>query len=268
MGKIIAVATPKGGVGKTTTAFNLSYAFALNSKRTLLIDADPLGSCSSLFNNNINFNGGIFDIFNYSKLLNQVIHQTKQKNLYFIPSKNISFHDESRLTKLTNNHLLFKNLLKPEACSFDYVIIDCPPYLVGMTTNSLIAADSVIIPIEPSPFSLKSICKMLDHIDYIKKNYNQNLTIEGILVTFNEKNSTASFKVKKNLILKYPNIIMRTIIPKNMDITNAFFKNESVISYNITAKSSIAYMKLAQELMERNQTGLKSINKHLSEINY
>ena len=267
MGKIIAVATPKGGVGKTTTAFNLSYAFALNGKKTLLIDADPSGSCSSVFNN-MNFKGGIFDIFSYSKLLSQVIHQTKHKNLHFVPFKNISFHDESRLTKLTSNNLLFKNQLKPETSSFDYIIIDCPPYLVGMTTNSLIAADSVIIPIQPSPFSLKSIGKMVDHIEYIKKNYNHNLSIEGILLTFNEKNSTASFKAKKNLILKYPNLIMRTIIPKNMDITNAFFKNESVISYNITAKSSIAYMKLAQELIEKNHTGLKSINKHLSEINY
>ncbi len=267
MGKIIAVATPKGGVGKTTTAFNLAYAFALNGKRTLLIDADPSGSCSSIFND-LDFSGGIFDVFGYSKLLKQVIHQTKQKNLFFIPFKNISFHDESRLSKLTSNHLLFKNQLKPEASFFDYVIIDCPPYLVGMTTNSLIAADSVIIPIQPSPFSLKSISKMIDHIDFIKRNYNHTLSIEGILLTFNERNSTASFKAKKNLILEYPNNIMRTIIPKNTDITNAFFMNQSVISYNITAKSSIAYLKLAQELLEKNQTSLKSINKHLSEINY
>lgn len=266
MGKIIAVAAPKGGVGKTTTAFNLSFAFALNGKRTLLIDADPSGSCSSIFTH-INFNGGIFDIFNYSKLLNQVIHQTKQKNLFFVPFKNISFHDESRLTKLTSNHLLFKNQLKLESYSFDYVIIDCPPYLVGMATNSLIAADSVIIPTQPSPFSLKSISKIIDHIDYIKKSHNQTLTIEGILLTFNEKNSTASLKAKKHLTIEYPNLILRTIIPKNMDITNAFFKNESVISYNITAKSSIAYLKLAQELLEKNQTGFKSINKHLIEIN-
>ena len=86
MGKIIAVATPKGGVGKTTTAYNLSYAFALNGKKTLLIDADPSGSCSSVFYD-LNFNGGIFDIFNYTKLLKHIIHQTNQKNLFFIPLK-------------------------------------------------------------------------------------------------------------------------------------------------------------------------------------
>jgi chromosome partitioning protein len=267
MGKIIAVATPKGGVGKTTTAFNLAYAFALNGKKTLLIDMDPSGSCSSIFVD-MSFNGGIFDIFTYSKLLKHVIHPTRQKNLSFIQFNNISYHDESRLTKLTNNQSLFRNQLKPEAYYFDYVIIDCPPYLVGMTTNSLIASDSVIIPIQPSPFSLKSIGKMIDHINFIKKNYNQQLSIEGILLTFNEKNSTASFKAKKNLILKYPNHIMRTIIPKNTDITNAFFSNQSVISYNVTAKSSIAYMRLAQELLEKNQVSLKSINQHLSEINH
>jgi chromosome partitioning protein len=266
MGKIIAVATPKGGVGKTTTAFNLSYAFALNGKKTLLIDADPSGSCSSIFND-LNFKGGIFDIFNYTKLLKQIIHQTNQKNLSFIPFVNLSFHDETRLTKLTSSLLLFRNQLRPEANSYDYIIIDCPPYLVGMTTNSLIAADSVIIPIQPSPFSLKSIGKMVDHIELIKRNYNRHLSIEGILLTFNEKNSTASFKAKKNLILMYPNHILRTIIPKNTDITNAFFTNQSVISYNVTAKSSLAYMRLAQELLEKNQTGLRTINQQLNEIN-
>ncbi len=266
MGKIIAVATPKGGVGKTTTAYNLSYAFALNGKKTLLIDADPSGSCSSVFYD-LNFNGGIFDIFNYTKLLKHIIHETNQKNLFFIPFKNISFHDETRLSKLTSNALLFRNQLKPEANFYDYIIIDCPPYLVGMTSNSLIAADSVIIPIQPSPFSLKSIAKMVDHIDFLKRNYNQHLSIEGILLTFNEKNSTASFKAKKNLILNYPNHILRTIIPKNTDITNAFFSNQSVISYNVTAKSSIAYMRLAQEILEKNQTSFKSINHQLNKIN-
>ena len=153
MGKIIAVATPKGGVGKTTTAFNLSYAFALNGKKTLLIDADPSGSCSSIFND-LNFTGGIFDIFSYSKLLSQIVHRTKHKNLHLVPFKKISFHDESRLSKLTSNLLLFRNQLRPEAASYDYIIIDCPPYLVGMTTNSLIAADSVIIPIQPFFFKI------------------------------------------------------------------------------------------------------------------
>jgi chromosome partitioning protein len=256
MGKIIAVALPKGGVGKTTTAVNLAFAVSTKKKRTLLIDLDPAGSCSS----SLGFvkekiNGDIFDVFNYSKSVPQVIHKTKQENLSFIPLKNLNYKDEVRLSKLAGNQPLLRNLLRPEASSFDFIFIDCPPYLVGLTTDALIASDSVIIPVMTGKFSMDAVNKILGHMDYIRINFNQHLSIEGILLANYEYNTKVSFSIKKELYAKYPNFILKTVIPKNVAVMEASFHNKPLIEYNPSAKSSLAYLQLAEEIIEKNSAG-------------
>ncbi len=251
MGKIIAVALPKGGVGKTTTAVNLAYALALNNKKTLLIDVDPAGSCSaSLGFTRETIMGDIFNVFNFSKSIGQVIHKTTQENLDFIPLKNLSFYDEVRLGRLANNQNLLRNILRPEVFNYDYVIIDCPPYLVGTTTNALIASDSVLIPVKSGQFSLTAVTKLMEHIKELRRTSNQYLRIEGILLTIHEYNTNVSFKAKKELFMQYPNYMFRTSIPKNTAVMEASFYNQPVIQYNPDAKASIAYMQLANEIIE------------------
>ncbi len=252
MGKIISVVIPKGGVGKTITAINLAYALAKNKKRTLLIDVDSSGQCASALGfSEQNIKGDLLDVLSFNKSFKSVIHKTENPNLDFIPMRKLSYNDEKRLANLSSRESLLSDLMGSEVYGYNYVIFDCPPTLIGTTTNVLIASDSVIIPVKPAKFSLNEVERIMEHITYIREHYNEKLEIEGILITMYEYNTKVAFRIKKELMLRYPNFMFKTSIPKNIQVSESTFLGKPVIAVNPTAKASIAYMNLAQEIMDK-----------------
>jgi len=253
MGKILAISSPKGGVGKTTTAVNLSVSLAQNGKRVLLLDLDSAGQCAPTLGYKPRaITGDILDVLSFKKSFKSVIHKTDEKNLNFIPMRRLDYEHELKLSKFTSNEFIIKNILSDEIFSYNYVIVDCPPSLIGTTTNILMAADSAIIPVKASRYSLNEVVRILKHMKRVKENYNSKLKVEGILLTMYEANTRAAFYTKKILMKEFPNFLFNIMIPKNVEVSESTFHNKPIVSYNPSAKSSIAYKSLAEEIIRRN----------------
>jgi chromosome partitioning protein len=253
--KIITIAIPKGGVGKTTTAVNLAASFAVLEKHVLLIDTDPFGACSmSLGFTPEKTKGGLYEVFNFIHSMAQVIHRTELAFLDFIPTNVTSQQAEERFMRLSENRTLLKNILRTIAPHYDYVIIDTPPFLRGLTTNALTCSDSVLIPIKSGHFSLEGIEKLFKYFDWIQEVANKSLQIEGILQTMYEPHTKVTEITDRELQLRFRKYLLKTIIPKNTHLTEASFYGKPAILFNAASKGTLAYLELAHELVERHQT--------------
>lgn len=254
MGKIIAVAIPKGGVGKTTTAVNLAASLAVFEKRTLLIDTDPFGACSlSLGFTKEKITGGLFEVFNFTHSMSQVIHRTEIAFLDFIPSNVNTAQMEERYMKLAENRTILKNSLRSVVPHYDYIILDCPPFLRGLTTNALTCANSTLVPLKSGHFSLDAIDKLVKYIDWIREVANRDLALEGIALTMHEPNTKVSDITERELHLRFRKHMLRTVIPKNTQLVEAGFYGKPAILFNANSKGTLAYLALAREIIENNE---------------
>jgi chromosome partitioning protein len=254
LSKIITLAIPKGGVGKTTTAVNLAACLAVFEKRTLLIDLDPAGACSVSLNfTRENTRGGALELLSFLKSLNQVIHKTELENLDFVPSNVATFEDEEKIQRISKNILLLRNILGQQVITYDYIIIDCPPYLQGITNLGLAASDSVLIPVRSANFSIKALQKIIKHIAWIKKNYNSKLRIEGVLHTMVEKRTKAAVITDRQLYSLLGKYVFRTSIPKSTIISEASFYGKPLLLFDPGAKATKTYIALANEILVRNK---------------
>ena len=252
--RVISIAIPKGGEGKTTTAVNLAASLAAAEKKTLLIDADTLGASGiSLGYTADQVKSGLYDVFNYTHSLNRVIYKTELTYLDFIPSNISTVQMEERLLRLSENRTIIRIALRDVEKNYDYVIIDCPPTLRGITTNALCASNSVIVPMRASHFSLDAVMRLMRYLKWIREVANPKIYVEGILLTMFEPNTKISEIAGRELRARYSKFLFRIVIPKNSTLAEAAFYGRPVLLYNINSKGAQAYFELATEIISREQ---------------
>lgn len=254
MTKVISVCIPKGGVGKTTTAVNLAASLAVAEKKTLLIDVDPFGaSAIALGFTPDKIKASLSEIFAFTHSIKSAIHRTDLDYLDFVPSSiyNVNAHD--KFIQNLENRLVIKNALRDIEGFYEYIIIDCPPSLKGISTNALVASDSILIPIKSGHFSLEAVDRLIFYFEWLKEVSNPNLKIEGIVLTMYEKDSKVTKISERELKMKYSEYLLNTIIPNTNLLNEATFYGKPLCLYKLNSEGAEAYLNLAVEIMEKNK---------------
>lgn len=252
MGKIIGVANQKGGVGKTTTAVNLAAALGVLEKKVLLIDADPQANATSgLGIEEVNYS--TYHLLEHSVDVRECIQKTTSPNLDLIPSHIDLVAAEIELVDRDKREYMLKKALDDVKSEYDYIIIDCAPSLGLITVNALTAADSVVIPIQCEYFALEGLGKLLNTIKNVQKIHNNDLDIEGLLLTMYDSRLRLSNQVVEEVNTHFPEMVFETIIARNVRLSEAPSFGESILMYDAESKGAIQYLQLAEEVLLKNE---------------
>jgi len=254
MGKIIAIANQKGGVGKTTTAVNLAAALGALEKKILLVDADPQANASSGLGINIEeILNSTYEILDGAISAQEAIIKSSSPNVDIIPSHINLVASEIELVDKENREYQFKNAFASIKDQYEYIIIDCAPSLGLITLNSLTAADSVIIPIQCEYYALEGLGKLLNTIKSVQKIHNPDLDIEGLLLTMFDARLRLSNQVAEEVRTYFPEMVFKTIIQRNVRLSEAPSFGESILKYDADSKGAINYIQLAEEILNNNK---------------
>ena len=255
MGKIIAIANQKGGVGKTTTTVNLAAALGVLEKKVLLIDADPQANASSGLGVVIDeVEIGTYQLLEHAATAKEAIISTTSPNVDIIPAHIDLVAIEIELVDKDRREFMLKEVLKDIKDEYDYILIDCAPSLGLITLNALVAADSVIIPIQCEYFALEGLGKLLNTIKSIQNIHNAELDIEGLLLTMYDSRLRLSNQVVEEVKKHFQDMVFKTIIQRNVRLSEAPSYGESIIAYDATSRGAVNYINLANEILKLQQS--------------
>ncbi|WP_088006232.1 ParA family protein [Indiicoccus explosivorum] len=250
MGRTIAIANQKGGVGKTTTSVNLSASLAYLGKKVLLIDIDPQGNATS----GVGINKGdveqcIYDVLIDDADVASVIMETKVENLHIIPATIALAGAEIELVSTISREVRLKHALQSIQKHYDYVLIDCPPSLGLLTINSLTASDAIVIPVQCEYYALEGLSQLLSTIRLVQKHLNDELVIDGVLLTMFDARTNLGNQVIEEVKKYFQDKVYKTIIPRNIRLSEAPSHGEPIIIYDPKSRGAEVYLELAKEVI-------------------
>ena len=257
MGKVIAIANQKGGVGKTTTAINLGASLAAADMRVLLIDFDPQSNATSgLGIRKRSYSRSTYHVLVQGQSLSSVLQPTELESLFVAPASRELVGATIELAQEIDRDQRLKSALEPLIESYDYILVDCPPSLDILTVNALIAAHSVLIPIQCEYFALEGVSELMETIRQIRRLRNPDLEIEGVLLTMFDERTNLSHQIMQDLQSFFGKQLFSTIVPRNIRLGEAPSYGQPIILYDIKSKGAECYIRLAKEIIHGTEKGL------------
>ena len=260
MGRIIAFANQKGGVGKTTTCVNMSVYMAVMGKKVLMIDLDPQGNATSNMGiDKDKNNNSIYQLMVNEAQIDESIYPTKIDNLFMIPSNIDLSGAEVELVEMKNRELIIKEILTKVKDNYDYITIDCPPALSLLTINAFSASDAVIIPIQCEFFALEGLSQLMNTIRIVKKKLNPELEIDGVLLTMRDTRSNLGKQVAVEIEKFFDKLVFKNVIPRNVRLAESPSFGEPIYLYDKNCSGAKAYKSVTEEYFSRNNVKFKKI---------